>query len=37
MARVIKIIKGVRNHWKKSVFAAAAVTYGINWGIEKYE
>lgn len=37
MARVVKLVKGVRNHWKKSVFGAAAVTYGINYAIEVYK
>lgn len=37
MSRVIKIVKGVRNNWKKSLFAAGAISYGVNYGIEKYE
>ncbi|XP_022909206.2 acylglycerol kinase, mitochondrial [Onthophagus taurus] len=35
MAFVIKFAKGVRNHWKKSIIAALATTYGINYAIEK--
>lgn len=31
MSRVIKIVKGIRNHWKKSAFAAAVITYGVNY------
>ncbi|KAK5644225.1 hypothetical protein RI129_008070 [Pyrocoelia pectoralis] len=37
MAFVIKFVKGVRNHWKKSTFAAIALTYGVNYAKEYYE
>ncbi|KAB0796513.1 hypothetical protein PPYR_10574 [Photinus pyralis] len=37
MAFVIKFVKGVRNHWKKSIFAAVALTYGCNYAKEYYE
>lgn len=37
MSRVIKVVKGVRNHWKKSLFATGAVAYGVNYGIQRYE
>lgn len=34
---LIKVLKGIRNHWKKSAFAAGALAYGISYGNEKYE
>ncbi|XP_017779933.1 PREDICTED: acylglycerol kinase, mitochondrial [Nicrophorus vespilloides] len=37
MAFVIKFAKGVRNHWKKSTFAACLMAYGGSWLKEKYE
>lgn len=37
MAKVLKIFKTLRNNWKKSTFASAAIAYGINYGKEKYE
>ncbi|XP_055708178.1 acylglycerol kinase, mitochondrial [Phlebotomus papatasi] len=35
MSFVIKFAKGVRNHWKKSTFAAALVTYGASYANDK--
>lgn len=37
MARVVKLVKVVRNHWKKSLFGAAAVAYGVSYGVESYK
>ncbi|KAF2896942.1 hypothetical protein ILUMI_09236 [Ignelater luminosus] len=37
MAFVVRFVKGVRNHWKKSTFAAVALTYGINYAKEYIE
>ncbi|KAF5277852.1 hypothetical protein FQA39_LY06004 [Lamprigera yunnana] len=37
MAFVIKFVKGVRNHWKKSSFAAIALAYGANYAKEYYD
>lgn len=37
MAKVLKIFKTLRNHWKKSTFASASLVYGVNYGREKYE
>lgn len=37
MSSVIKFAKTIRNNWKKSVFAALAVSYGISYGNEKYK
>ncbi|XP_055538654.1 acylglycerol kinase, mitochondrial [Wyeomyia smithii] len=37
MAFVIRFAKGVRNNWKKSVFLASAVGYGVSYSREKYE
>ncbi|XP_055313373.1 acylglycerol kinase, mitochondrial [Sitodiplosis mosellana] len=37
MARITKLVKGVQNHWKKSLFGVAAITYGINYANEKYK
>lgn len=37
MAFVIKFAKGVRNHWKKSTFAAIAIIYGCNYAKDSYE
>lgn len=34
---VLKFLKGVRNHWKKSLFAASALAYGASYANEKYE
>uniref|UniRef100_A0A1L8DZ26 Acylglycerol kinase, mitochondrial n=1 Tax=Nyssomyia neivai TaxID=330878 RepID=A0A1L8DZ26_9DIPT len=35
MAFVVKFAKNVRNHWKKSLFAATLVSYGVSYGIDK--
>lgn len=37
MAFVIKFVKGVRNHWKKSTFAVIALSYGANYTKEYYQ
>lgn len=37
MAKVLKILNTLRNHWKKSTFASLALAYGVNYGKEKYE
>lgn len=37
MARITKFVNGVQNHWKKSLFGAAAIAYGINYANEKYK
>ncbi|KAF5294877.1 hypothetical protein FQR65_LT10675 [Abscondita terminalis] len=37
MAFVVRFIKGVRNHWKKSTFAAFALAYGANYAKEYYD
>ncbi|GAB6033280.1 hypothetical protein CHUAL_012880 [Chamberlinius hualienensis] len=37
MSRVISFAKTIRNHWKKSTFAAVCLAYGINYGKYKYE
>ncbi|KAK4887777.1 hypothetical protein RN001_004048 [Aquatica leii] len=37
MAFVVKFVKGVRNHWKKSTFAAFALAYGVNYAKEYYD
>lgn len=37
MARVIKIVKGIQNHWKKSLFGIAAASYGINYAYANYK
>uniref|UniRef100_W5NIP2 Acylglycerol kinase, mitochondrial n=2 Tax=Lepisosteus oculatus TaxID=7918 RepID=W5NIP2_LEPOC len=31
MARVLKILQTLRNHWKKSVFGVCVVSYGGHW------
>ncbi|XP_062403245.1 acylglycerol kinase, mitochondrial isoform X1 [Sardina pilchardus] len=31
MARVVKVFRTLRNHWKKSTFAACALSYGGHW------
>ncbi|KAJ9596124.1 hypothetical protein L9F63_012708, partial [Diploptera punctata] len=36
MAKVVKILKVLRNNWKKSIVLFAATSYGVNYGIEKY-
>ncbi|XP_053684585.1 acylglycerol kinase, mitochondrial [Sabethes cyaneus] len=37
MAFVIRFAKSVRNNWKKSVFLASALGYGVSYSKEKYE
>lgn len=37
MAKVFAALKVARNNWKKSVFFAAVLSYGANYGNEKYE
>ena len=32
-----KIIKTLRNNWKKSIFLSIVGGYGVNYGIEKYK
>lgn len=32
-----KIIKTLRNNWKKSVFFSIVGAYGVNYGIERYK
>jgi len=34
---IMKILKTLRNHWKKSTFAAVLLTYGGNYLKDKYE
>lgn len=36
MAFIIKSVKGVRNHWKKSTFAAGVLAFGLNYAHTKY-
>ncbi|XP_030620955.1 acylglycerol kinase, mitochondrial [Chanos chanos] len=31
MARVVKVIRTLRNHWKKSTFAVCVLSYGGHW------
>ncbi|KAJ8249644.1 hypothetical protein COCON_G00228600 [Conger conger] len=31
MARVVKVLRTLRNHWKKSTFAACVLSYGGHW------
>ncbi|MBN3297568.1 AGK protein, partial [Amia calva] len=31
MARVLKVLQTLRNHWKKSLFGASVVSYGGHW------
>jgi hypothetical protein len=37
MAFVIKTVKTLRNNWKKSTFAAVALTYGYGYAKEYFE
>lgn len=37
MARITTFVKGIRNHWKKSLFGVGAVSYGISYANEKYK
>jgi acylglycerol kinase len=37
MAKLISILKTIRNNWKKSTFAACLVAYGVDYGHEKYK
>lgn len=36
MSKVVKVVRAVRNNWKKSVFGACALTYGVNYGVQSY-
>lgn len=36
MALVLKFVRTVRTHWKKSIFFTAVGVYGIKFGTEKY-
>lgn len=31
MARVVKVFRTLRNHWKKTTFAVCVISYGGNW------
>lgn len=37
MAKVLTLLKTIRNNWKKSVVGAAALSYGISYGRQAYE
>jgi hypothetical protein len=37
MAKVVKVLKVVRNNWKKSVFIFAAASYGMQYAVDKYK
>ncbi|XP_031640699.1 acylglycerol kinase, mitochondrial [Contarinia nasturtii] len=37
MAGITKFVSGIQNHWKKSLFGVAAITYGVNYANEKYK
>jgi len=37
MAKVVKVLKVLRNNWKKSVFMFAATSYGIQYAVDKYK
>lgn len=36
MARVVKVFRTLRNHWKKSTFAVCVLSYGSHWLYGKY-
>uniref|UniRef100_A0A672ZTG8 Acylglycerol kinase, mitochondrial n=1 Tax=Sphaeramia orbicularis TaxID=375764 RepID=A0A672ZTG8_9TELE len=36
MARVVKVFRTLRNHWKKSTFAVCVLSYGGHWLYGKY-
>ncbi|XP_061677395.1 acylglycerol kinase, mitochondrial [Syngnathoides biaculeatus] len=36
MARVVKVFRTLRNHWKKSTFAVCVLSYGTHWLYGKY-
>lgn len=37
MAKILTFMKAVRNNWKKSAVAVAAVAYGIDFANTEYE
>ncbi|XP_060821605.1 acylglycerol kinase, mitochondrial [Bombus pascuorum] len=37
MAKILSFFRTIRNNWKKSLVACAAVTYGISYGKEVYD
>ncbi|KAL0100333.1 hypothetical protein PUN28_019594 [Cardiocondyla obscurior] len=37
MAKVLTLLKTIRNNWKKSVVGAAAFSYGISYGKQTYD
>ena len=37
MARVVSLLKTIKNNWKKSVLGSAALAYGINYSKDVYE
>lgn len=36
MARIVRILKTLRNNWKKSTVGFLLVSYGVNYGVTKY-
>lgn len=36
MARIVRVVKTLRNHWKKSTFGFLLLSYGCNYAYEKY-
>ncbi|KAG8230401.1 hypothetical protein J437_LFUL010202 [Ladona fulva] len=37
MAKLIRVLKTLRNHWKKTTFATFAVSYGVHYVKDRYE
>jgi hypothetical protein len=37
MAKVVQVLKVVRNNWKKSVFIFAAASFSVQYAVDKYK
>jgi hypothetical protein len=37
MAKVVQVLKVVRNNWKKSLFIFAATSYSVQYAVDKYK
>jgi hypothetical protein len=37
MAKVVQVLKVVRNNWKKSVFVFATASFSVQYAVDKYK
>lgn len=37
MAKLIRVLKTLRNNWKKTTFGVLVLSYGVDYGYTKYK